>query len=166
MESRQMKENVLEVLLYLFDNYLADGGDYATSQDVLTAELNQAGFSAIDINNAFSWLEDLSSICEQQDENSSGGHKGSMRYLLPEERERLGPEAFGLMLTLENAGILDPLSREMVLERVMALEVDEMDLEQFKWVILMVLCNRQQPINEDISWTEAWVQDGISAHLH
>jgi len=161
-----MKENVLEVLLYLFDNYLAEGGDYVTSQEALTAELNQAGFTQTDITNAFSWLEELSSICEQQVENNSGGHKGSMRYLLPAERNRLGREAYGLMLTLENAGILDPLSREMVLERVMALEVEELDLDQFKWVVLMVLCNRQQPVNEDISWTEAWVQDGISAHLH
>jgi len=161
-----MKENVLEVLLYLFDNYLVEGGDYATSQEVLTAELDQAGFTPADISHAFSWLEELSSICEQQDDNNSGGHKGSMRYLLPEERQRLGQEAYGLMLTLENAGILDPVSREMVLERMMALEVDEMDLDQFKWVILMVLCNRQQPVDEEIGWTEAWVQDGISAHLH
>ncbi len=160
-----MKENVLEVLLYLFDNYLAEGGDYATSQEVLTAELNQAGFNPTDINNAFSWLEELSSICEQQDDNS-GGHKGSMRYLLPDELGRLGQDGYGLLLTLESAGILDPLSREMVLERVMALEVDEIDLDQLKWVILMMLCNRQQPANEDISWVEAWVHDGISAHIH
>ncbi|MHB8416035.1 MAG: DUF494 family protein, partial [Acidiferrobacteraceae bacterium] len=52
------------------------------------------------------------------------------------------------------SGVLDPVTRELVLERVMALEAEEIDLEQMKWVILMVLFNR--PGQEQ---AYAWVED-------
>jgi len=40
---------------------------------------------------------------------------------------------------LENVGILSPTQRELVIDRLMALEGDEIDLEKLKWVVLMVL---------------------------
>jgi Uncharacterized protein conserved in bacteria len=36
-------------------------------------------------------------------------------------------------------GILTPASRELVIDRVMALQEDEVDLDTLKWIILMVL---------------------------
>jgi Smg protein len=46
------------------------------------------------------------------------------------------------LFRLEQHGVLEPYSREVVLDRVMALESDEIDLEQLKWVVLMVLFNQ------------------------
>jgi len=40
---------------------------------------------------------------------------------------------------LENVGILSPEQRELVIDRLMALEGDDIDLEKLKWVVLMVL---------------------------
>jgi Smg protein len=40
---------------------------------------------------------------------------------------------------MESSGILDAPTREFVIDRVMALEVDEITLEQLKWVTWMVL---------------------------
>ena len=51
----------------------------------------------------------------------------SLRHYLPEEAERLGMEGRGLLLYLEQIGILDPATREIVIDRVMALDLKEGD---------------------------------------
>jgi Smg protein len=51
------------------------------------------------------------------------------------------------MQYLENIGILDAAQREVVIDRIMALDNAEIDQEQVKWIILMVLFNR--PGQED-----------------
>jgi len=54
------KEDVLEVLLYLFENYMVEGAESRPDQDLLNAELVSAGFAEGEIVKAFDWLEDLS----------------------------------------------------------------------------------------------------------
>jgi Smg protein len=46
------------------------------------------------------------------------------------------------------------MNREIVIERIMALEEDDIDLEQVKWVVLMVLFN--MPGQEG---PYAWMED-------
>ena len=58
------------------------------------------------------------------------------------------------MLYLDHNDILDPVHRELVIDRVMALESEHIDLEQLKWVVLMVLFN--QPGQEAAF---AWMHD-------
>jgi len=48
----------------------------------------------------------------------------------------------GLLLTLEHARVITPQQREIVIERMLALEADEPDTEQLKWVVLMVLSSQ------------------------
>jgi Smg protein len=40
---------------------------------------------------------------------------------------------------LEQIGILSPEQRELLIDRLMALGNDDVDIEQIKWVVLMVL---------------------------
>ena len=69
------------------------------------------------------------------------------------------------MLFLEQVGVLDGLTREFVIDRVMALEAEDLDLEQLKWVILMVLFN--QPGRESVyAWMEDFVFDRAAGQLH
>lgn len=160
-----MKENVLEVLIYLFENYMIEDSEFQPDQETLTAELSRAGFGNGEIDKAFNWLEDLSVLCEQQATPQSGGSDQSMRHFAPDELGKIDPDARGLLLSLEQSGIIDPHTRELVLDRVMALESEEIDLDHIKWVIMMVLCNR--PDRESIyTWAEDLVLDGVQAHLH
>lgn len=159
-----MKENMLEVLLYLFENYMIEGADFDPDQESLSAELTQAGFGDGEINKAFHWLEDLSVMCDQPAEPADVSNTGSVRCFSTHECARLDRDSRGLLFSLEQRGVLDPTTRELVIDRAMALETDEMDLEHLKWVIMMVLCN--QPERSDFSWTEDLVIDGVDAHLH
>ncbi len=65
----------------------------------------------------------------------------SMRIYTPEECERLDASCRGFLLFLEQIQVLNLETREMVIERVLALDTAEFDLEDLKWVILMVLFN-------------------------
>jgi len=55
---------------------------------------------------------------------------------------RLSTECRGLLLTLERAQVLTVQQREVVIERMLALDADEPDTEQLKWVVLMVLSSQ------------------------
>ena len=63
------------------------------------------------------------------------------------EQARLDTDCRGYLVHLEQVGILSPTQRELVIDRLMALEGDEIDLEKLKWVVLMVLFS--QPGQED-----------------
>ncbi|CIB30978.1 Uncharacterized protein conserved in bacteria [Salmonella enterica subsp. enterica serovar Typhi] len=65
----------------------------------------------------------------------------SMRIYTVEECERLDASCRGFLLFLEQIQVLNLETREMVIERVLALDTAEFDLEDLKWVILMVLFN-------------------------
>src|SRR5690606_40408022 len=55
----EMKENLLDVLLYLFENTLDEDTDFDPDRERLLAELEDAGFHRADIHRAFDWLEGL-----------------------------------------------------------------------------------------------------------
>jgi Smg protein len=52
---------------------------------------------------------------------------------------RLDTDVRGYLMHLENLGILSGAQREVVIDRLLALEADDIDIEQLKWVVLMVL---------------------------
>jgi DNA processing protein len=56
---RTMKETILDVLLFLFENYFYDDPDAVRDRDSLQHGLIQAGFSPAEISKAFDWLEEL-----------------------------------------------------------------------------------------------------------
>jgi Smg protein len=58
---------------------------------------------------------------------------------------KLDAQCRGFLLTLEQSGILDLQTRELVIERALAATGDSLSLEQLKLVVLMVLWNQQTP---------------------
>ena len=61
------------------------------------------------------------------------------RIYHPAEAERLDASCRGFIIYLEQVGILSPPQREILIDRLMALEAPDIDVEQIKWVVLMVL---------------------------
>ena len=158
-----MKQDVFDILLYLFENYMYDDGELDQDRESLHKELLDAGFRSPEIGKAFDWLEGLAAIPEHA--AGSVVHQQSIRVYSDEELERLDVECRGFLLFLEQMGVLDSATREMVIDRVMALDSDEVDLEQVKWVVLMVLFN--QPGHEAaVAWMEDLVLDERAGLLH
>lgn len=160
-----MKENVLDVLIYLFENYMFDSEELEPDQETLSIELIQAGFDQGMIERAFEWLENLALLCEEQNPEDNSTGKGAIRHYSPAESEQISLESRGLLLKLEQCGVLNSKSREMVIDQLMALGSDPIELEHVKWVILMVLCNFNN--GEGVSeLTENLVLDGIHSCIH
>jgi Smg protein len=157
-----MKQNVFDVLMYLFENYLEDEIAIDEDQDALETALLEAGFRPDEINKAFAWLEGLADL---QDDERPHAPTAALRFYAEPEQSKINTECQGFILLMEQMGVLDATTREMVIDRAMALEEREIDLDQLKWVILMVLFN--QPGQEAaFAWMEDMVLDEATGVLH
>ncbi|MFC3394043.1 DUF494 family protein Smg [Brenneria rubrifaciens] len=133
---------MFDVLMYLFETYIHNETEMRVDQDTLTDDLTRAGFDRNDIYSALNWLEKLADIQEGQNTPLNLAHDPlAMRIYTQDEEQRLDADCRGFLLFLEQIQVLSLETREMVIERVMALETLEFDLEDLKWVILMVLFN-------------------------
>ncbi|NOQ93246.1 MAG: DUF494 family protein [Methylophaga sp.] len=159
-----MKENVIDVLLYLFENYIDTDDTNKPDKDTLELELERVGFQQLEVNKAFDWLESMTVVSEDSLEKSKSADL-ALRLYSKQEMERLDTECRGYLLFLEQVGVLDSATREVVIERVMALDADEIDLDQMKWVVLMVLF--YQPGREEAyAWMEDLVFEDLEAVVH
>ena len=131
-----MKESVLDILIHLFENFLDADDDSAPSRDALKQDLEQAGYPETDIERALAWLE---SLAADPDRAMNEGTARAVRVFSGHEQVRLDTDVRGYLLHLENLGILSAAQREVVIDRLLALEADDIDIEQLKWVVLMVL---------------------------
>jgi len=160
-----MKENVFDVLLYLFENYIDTDDTSKPDKDTLEVELEGAGFANLEINKAFDWLESMTVIEEQASGEDAQKSQAAMRFYSEQEMLRLDVPCRGYLLFLEQVGVLDAETREVVIERVMALDTDGIDLDQMKWVVLMVLF--YQPDREvAYAWMEDLVFEDLEAVVH
>ena len=155
-----MKENIFDVLIYLFENYLDDDIDLLPDSEGIKTELLQAGFEASEVNSAFDWLETLTDQSDIIPVVTS-----AFRIFSPQEEKKLDIECRDLLLFLEHSAILTASTREIVIDRAMALENEILSLEELKWTVLMVLLSQT---DDDIAFSrmEDIVYELTPALLH
>ncbi len=135
---------MFDILIYLFETYV-NGEVDATPEpdrDSLKTELVLAGFADRDIDDAFLWLESLAITPATVHSESR-----ALRIFDTHEITRLDVACRGYIQHLENLGILNAPQREWVIDRLLALTTDEIDIEQVKWVVLMVLFSQPEEAN-------------------
>lgn len=145
-----MKENTLDVLFYLFDNY-AEVEDVAQNREALHGELTQAGFHKTRITKAFDWLE---SLADEDQIYISEPQTQSMRHFSKYEARWLDQDCQNYMVSLRQTGVLSPEMFERAVDRILSLGDKEFDLSRLKWVILMLLLNQPNTEAEYI-----WMDD-------
>lgn len=158
-----MKENALDVLMYLFRHYIEGELEYVPDRESLQIELLEAGFANGEINQAFVWLDDLANY--QSTLSDSPKRSRSVRVYSPEEMAILDTECRGFLQFLEQANVITPPIREIIIERVLALDDAEIDTERLKWVVVMVLFNQPEQEN-NYDWLESIVFKPDAAHYH
>ncbi|OYD23254.1 DUF494 family protein [Oceanimonas baumannii] len=133
---------MFEVLMYLFETYIHADVDTMVDQDELAEELTDAGFSKEEILKALAWLERLAEL-QEADEPPSWARSApdSFRIYTPEELYKLDTDGRGFLLFLEQIKVLNAETREIVIDRVMELDSPVIELDDLKWVVLMVLFN-------------------------
>jgi Smg protein len=155
-----MKETIFDVLMYLFEHYMEDELEILPDSDNVRTELLAAGFEQIEVNKAFTWLESLSLQRAIKPAITT-----SFRIFSHEEKAKLDLECLDLLMFLERSGILTSANREVVIDRALALEDEEISLEKLKWIVLLVLLS--QP-DEEIAFSrmEDIVYDLVPTYLN
>jgi Smg protein len=167
-----MNGTVLDILIYVFDRYMFDEAPEVPEREALARDLESAGFGEANVERALDWLADLAGQRARSEllpaPVAVEAHEGTLRSLrisAPSEMVRLSADCRGLLLSLEEAEILQPIQRELVIDRLLALEVEDLTLEQVRWVVLMVLSS--QPGQEQAcARMETLVLDADSSAAH
>lgn len=133
---------MFDILVFLFENYFHAGA--YPDQETLSKRLSAAGFDSQDISQALSWLSGL-----EHPDQAGGSLVGSdgFRYYTEQELSALSAEGRGFLMFLETAGVINALQREVIIERVLALDEPAADLEQVKLIVLMVLWNQNEAVD-------------------
>jgi Smg protein len=131
-----MKESVLDILIHLFENFLDAEDEPEPNRDALQLELERAGYPEREVDRALEWLEGLA---DDQGRSVAESTARAVRVFSGQEVARFDTAVRGYVVHLENIGILTAPQREVVIDRLLALDADDIDIEQVKWVVLMVL---------------------------
>src|SRR6202008_487646 len=95
----------------------------------LARDLQRAGFAPAKVERALDWLTDLAFGQDRHSTARAAAQAQGVRVFTEGELMRLSTECRGLLLTLEGARVLTVQQREVVIERMMALDADEPDTE-------------------------------------
>jgi Smg protein len=135
----EMDNSVFDILVYVFDRYLLEELPAAAERDTIARDLESAGFGGDSVERALDWLADLAEVREH---TALRADERSFRIFSEVETARIGTAGRGMLASLEASGILGPDQREIVIDRLLALDSEEIDIEQVKWVVLMVLSSQ------------------------
>jgi len=132
--------SVLDILLYVFNRYMLAEASEVPERDALAEDLERVGFPGDNVERALDWLADLAH--ERHRPSLTDSRPRAMRVFTDAEHNHLPVDCRGYLLALESTGILSPQQREIVIERLLALNSSELDIDQLKWVALMVLSSQ------------------------
>jgi len=145
-----MKENTLDVLFYLFDNF-TEIDDMPKNKEVLHGALKNAGFPITRIKKAFDWLE---SLADDDKIYITEPKKYSIRQFSKYETRFLDQECQNFLVSLRVAQVLTTEMFERTIDRILMLGDRDFDLSRLKWVVLMLLLNQPDAEAEYI-----WMDD-------
>lgn len=133
---------MFDILMYLFENYIHSEAEIFVEHNELNDELIKAGFNQGEIYKALDWLEQLADL-QHSDETPYLNARAdtAIRIYTQQECAVLDVECRGFLLFVEQIGVIDSVTREMVIDRMFALEKSHIYLDDLKWVVLMVLFN-------------------------
>jgi Smg protein len=135
---------MFDILVFLFENYFHAGA--YPDQAILSKRLSAAGFDCRDISQALTWLSSLERIGKSSPRSNFIPGKG-LRFYTEPELSTLTSEARGFLLFLESAGVINVLQRELIIERVVALDEPAVDLDKVKLIVLMVLWSQNETLD-------------------
>src|SRR5205809_6197964 len=124
-----------DILVSLFEN--CQQAELAYDRERVAKKLSAAGFDDSDISEALHWLAGVLRAPHGVPQKLPDS-RTSFRAFAPRELAKLDAECRGFLLTLEQSGILNPQTRELVIERSLAATGDSLTLDQLKLIALMV----------------------------
>ncbi|MCK5740266.1 DUF494 family protein [bacterium] len=141
-----MNERVVEILIYIMKE-MQEADDGLGELDVLSAELEQKGYTENEIKSALAWLLDKMGETNNNEivQNSGTILAGSFRVLHEVERMIISPSAFGYLIQLRELGLIDDMDLERMLERALMLGSSYVKLDDMKTLVASSLFHLEAP---------------------
>lgn len=130
---------VLDVLIYVYDHYMMSDPTDIPGRAQMFSELAHEGFTLGEVVQAMEWLSVLAEGTSRSSSGERPAAEPALRIYSDGELGRLPAECRNLLTRLDRDGVLTPEQRELVIERTLALDVEEPTLEQLQWVVLLAL---------------------------
>jgi len=134
---------MFEILMYLFESYI-DAGSYP-APDKLSRKLSAACFEGEDIDEALTWLSALR--LQNSDSYPAILNHSGMRFFAELEFQRISAEARQFLLFAEQQSMISAVEREIIIDRAVALQQKDLELEKLKLIMLIVLWDRHQDLS-------------------
>jgi Smg protein len=130
---------MFDILVYLYETYYRP--DACPDSAALVKKLSAIGFEEEEISKALGWLTDLAETTHEFSDQypQQTVFSFGVRIYVQQEMDALGMEAVGFIQFLESAKVLDPIQREIVIERALAASDSPITLDKLKVIVLMVL---------------------------
>ncbi|MDT3737342.1 MAG: DUF494 domain-containing protein [Denitratisoma sp.] len=142
--NRRHAAAMFDILVYLFENFFH--AEAYPEPEQLALKLSAAGFEDEEISEALQWLDGLQEAGTDS-LPAIAADNDSVRCYGSEEIAKLDTDCRGFLAFLESAGVLNPLTRELILERAMALSDHTVSLSKLKIIVLMVLWKQHQAMD-------------------
>ena len=135
--NQNIKEDFLDILLYLFEYYSEDPVRESDTSFVIRDHLIDAGFQDAAIDHAMDWVE----IFKNQGEDMmlQTPSNSSIRILSDDEKNLLDVECQNYISRLEKFGLLTPEKRELLIDKLISIGFEPMDLEVVKALSILML---------------------------
>lgn len=134
---------MFEILMFLFESYF-DAGSYP-DPDKLSIKLSAAGFEDGDIHQALIWLSGLKQLSAT--EYPGYINQSGQRFYAALELHRISSEGIQFISFWEHSKLITPIEREMIIDRAVALEQENLPLNNVKLIALMVLWNQHEELD-------------------
>lgn len=130
---------MFDVLVYLYETYYRP--DACPDSEALVKKLSAVGFEEEEISKALGWLTDLAEATNEYADRypQQTAFSFGMRIYAQRELDVLGTETAGFLHFLESAKVIDPMQREIIIERALAISDSTVSLDKIKVIVLMVL---------------------------
>ena len=130
---------MFDVLVYLYETYYRP--EACPDSEALVKKLSAVGFEEEEISKALGWLTDLAEATNEFAESypQQTVFSFGIRIYAQQEMDVLGTEAVGFLQFLESAKVIDPIQREIIIERALAAGDTQVSLDKIKVIVLMVL---------------------------
>ncbi len=130
---------MFDVLVYLYETYYRP--DACPDSEALVKKLSALGFEEEEISRALDWLTDLAEATNELSDQypQQTAFSFGTRIYVAQELDTLGTAAVGFIQFLESAKVINPIQREIVIERALAASDEQISLDKLKVIVLMVL---------------------------
>lgn len=131
-----MRSRIMNIISFIIKEVLGGNGFFETETEIVESLMDQ-GYSLEEINSAFDWLFSLVTKGTVKKRIKPTTSKRVLHYL---EWLRLNSSAYGLLIRMQESGLITPAQQEEIIEQALAAN-EEVGPEEIKRIAGQVVFN-------------------------